>query len=284
MDPRMPDFVIPGFTRCGTTWLYEVLRLHPSICLPLRKEINFFNRAYERGQDWYAAYFADCPNDRVTGDISPVYAEDPAVPSRIHETLPDARLVLLVRDHVARIRSIYWHLVRDGRANDDLTAFLDGSSAGSAFMERQRYAPVLERYLGLFPRERVLILVYEELRADPRAAVASILEFLGVPTGAAWPPEMEAKLGQRVNPTFAPARPGFYRRAQRLHQTLRRTQLRVLDRPLDLGKKAFFALAGQRDRAELGPVPGEERVRRFLADDTVQVEQVLGRPLRDLWA
>ena len=93
MSPRKPDFVVAGFPRCGTTWLYEVLRLHPAVFLPVRKEINFFNRAYEKGLDWYTAYFADARPDQLAGDISPVYAEYPEVPERILATLPD------VEDH-----------------------------------------------------------------------------------------------------------------------------------------------------------------------------------------
>lgn len=282
MASRKPDFVIAGFPRCGTTWLYEVLRLHPRIFLPVRKEINFFNRAYDKGLDWYAAYFADARPDQQAGDISPVYAEYPEVPARIHADLPDARIVLIVRDHVARLRSSYWQLLRDGRRNDDLLDYLAGRSDRSPYLQRQRYTPVLETYRRLFGPERVLILVYEDLRADPAAAIDRIVAFLGL-EGPPYPEAMTRKIVEHVNPTFMPRHPRLYRLAMRVNQTLRRTHLRVLDRPLDLGKQLFFRLGGRRRREEVGAMPGEDRLRRFFADDVAALERLLGRPLRQLW-
>ncbi len=282
MSPRKPDFVIAGFPRCGTTWLYEVLRLHPRIFLPLRKEINFFNRAYDRGLAWYTDYFADSRPDQLAGDISPVYAEDPAVPARIHAALPEAKIILIIRSHVARMRSSYWQLQRDGRTNDDLVDYLTGKSDRSAYLERQLYTPVLEAYLRLFPQDRVLLLVYEDLRAGPQMIVDRIIGFLGL-AGPPYPEAMAQKINEHVNPTFVPRHPGLYRAAQRVHQKLRRTHLLLLDRPLDLGKQLFFTLSGRRRRQEVGSIPGEDRLRRFFEDDVAALERLLGRPLRQLW-
>ena len=282
MSPRGPDFVVVGFPRCGTTWLYEVLRLHPRIFLPVRKEINFFNRAYDKGFDWYMAYFADAKLDQIAGDISPVYAEYPEVPERIHAALPDAKIILIVRGHVARLRSSYWQLKRDGRRNDDFVEFLTGRSERSAYLERQRYAPMLEAYLRLFSRERVLALVYEDLRAEPRAAIDRIVKFLGL-GHAAYPDAMAAKIEEHVNPTFMPRHPQLYLVAMRVNQYLRRAHIRVLDWPLAIGKGLFFAISGQRRRRELGTIPGEERLREFFQDDAAALERLLGRPLRQLW-
>jgi hypothetical protein len=282
MPPRRPDFVIVGFPRCGTTWLYEVLRLHPRIFLSVRKEINFFNRAYDKGPDWYAAYFAEALGDQLAGDVSPVYAEYPEVPERIKATLPDARIILVIRDHVARLRSSYWQLRRDGRSNDDLVDYLTRKSERSAYLERQRYAPVLEAYRRLFPSDRVLVLVYEDLQADPGATIDRTIGFLGL-GGPPYPEAMVRKVNEHVNPTFQPRHPRIYRLAMRVNQKLRRTHVRALDRPLDLGKRLFFALSGRRRREEAGAIPGEDRLHGFFEDDRVAVERLLGRPLRHLW-
>ena len=88
MERRRPDFVIPGFARCGTTWLYETLRRHPGIFLPERKELDFFSESWEKGYPFYAAYFAEAGEHQLTGDISPVYAEHPEVPERLAATSP----------------------------------------------------------------------------------------------------------------------------------------------------------------------------------------------------
>jgi hypothetical protein len=282
MSPRNPDFVVAGFPRCGTTWLYEVLRLHPSVYLPVRKEINFFNRAYEKGLDWYTAYFADARSDQCAGDISPVYAEYPEVPGRIRATVPDVKLILIIRSHVPRLRSSYWQLKRDGRSNDDLIDFLEGRSELSPYLELQRYAPLLESYLRLFDRSKILIVLYEDLRKNPHGTIDEIVGFLGLEPGA-YPEAMTQKITEHVNPTFTPRWPALYLVAMRLNQKLRRTHIRLLDRPLALGKRLFFALSGRRRREEVGSMPGEDRLRAFFADDVAALERLLGRPLREIW-
>jgi hypothetical protein len=282
MSPRKPDFVVAGFPRCGTTWLYEVLRLHPLVFLPVRKEINFFNRAYEKGLDWYTAYFAEARSDQRAGDISPVYAEYPEVPERILATVPDVKLILIIRSHVPRLRSSYWQLKRDGRSNDDLIDFLEGRSERSPYLELQRYAPLLESYLRLFDRRRILIVLYEDLRKDPHGIIDEIVGFLGLEPGA-YPEAMTQKITEHVNPTFSPRWPALYLVAMRVNQKLRRTHIRLLDRPLALGKRLFFALSGRRRREEVGNMPGEDRLRAFFAEDVAALERLLGRPLRELW-
>ena len=282
MSSRTADFVVAGFPRCGTTWLYEVLRLHPAIFLPVRKEINFFNRAYEKGLDWYTTYFADARPDQLAGDISPVYAEYPEVAGRILATLPDAKIILIVRSHVPRLRSSYWQLKRDGRSNDDLVDYLEGRSESSPYLELQRYAPLLASYLELFDRKNILILVYEDLRKDPKGIIDRIVDFLGL-APSAYPEAMTAKITEQVNPTFTPRWPALYLVAMRVNQTLRRTHIRLLDRPLALGKRAFFALSGRRRREEIGKMPGEDRLRAFFADDVAALERLLDRPLREIW-
>ena len=279
---QRPDFIVPGFSRCGTTWLYEVLKQHPRIFLPLRKEINFFDRAFDKGISWYEGYFRDCREDQLAGDISPVYAECAAVPDRILATRPAARIIILVRDPLARLRSIYHHLQRDGRRNDELCAYLTGAAPSSDYLSRQLYAPALEAYAARFGPERLLVCLHEELERHPRAVIERMLSFLGLGEEGL-PPALEAALPRRINPTFAPRQAGLYRTAQSLHQRLRRTQIRWLDAPLDLGKRTFFTLFGERQRTELGPIPGEERLHAFFADDRRAVERFLGRSLDGLW-
>lgn len=281
MARRHPDFVIPGFARCGTTWLYECLRRHPGIFLPERKELDFFSESFHKGYPFYAAYFEEARPHQLTGDVSPVYAEHPEVPGRLLATAPEARIVIVVRNQVDRLRSSYWQSRRDGWSHAELERFLEGRVEDCGYLLNQRYAPTVEAYRRLFSPERVLVLVYEEMSRDPKAAIGAILGFLGL--GPELPAAMEELLGRRVNPTFLPKHPRVYRAAQRVNQTLRKAHLPVLDRPLALGKRLFFRVFGERERQELGAMPGEDRLRRYFAPDVEALERILGRSLAGVW-
>ncbi len=281
MDRRRPDFAIPGFARCGTTWLYETLRRHPGIFLPERKELDFFSESWAKGYPFYAAYFAGARDDQLTGDISPVYAEHPEVPERLAATSPEARVVIVVRNQVDRLRSSYWQSRRDGWSHAELDRFLEGQVEDCGYLVNQRYAPTVETYRRLFGAEAVLVLVYEEMSRDPLAGIRAILGHLGL--GEALPAGMEDLLDKRVNPTFMPKYPGLYRIAQRVNQTLRKAHLPFLDRPLAFGKAMFFKALGERRRQELGAMPGEARLRRYFEGDVAALERILGRSLAGVW-
>lgn len=281
MERRCPDFVIPGFARCGTTWLYEVLKRHPSIFLPERKELDFFSESYAKGYPFYAAYFAAARPDQLTGDLSPVYAEHPEVPERLAATRPDARIVIVVRNQVDRLRSSYWQSRRDGWSHAELDRFLAGEVEDCGYLLNQRYAPTVEAYRRLFGAEAVLVLVYEDMSRDPETAIRAILRHLGL--GQELPEPMAELLGERVNPTFMPKYPLIYRSAQRINQALRKAHLPFLDRPLAYGKAVFFRLFGARQRQELGRIPGEDRLKRYFAGDIAALERLLGRSLAGVW-
>src|SRR4051812_27017228 len=110
---RLPDFIGIGALKAGTTYLDALLRTHPDICMPtVLKEVQFFTQHYERGPDWYADQF-DCGATAMRGEISPQYLVHPLAPERMAKVLPDARLVLSVREPIERTYSQYKHYIRD---------------------------------------------------------------------------------------------------------------------------------------------------------------------------
>ena len=135
---------------------------------------------------------------------------------------------------------------------------MQGGVEDCGYLLNQRYAPTVEAYRRLFGAERVLVLVYEEMSREPAAAILAILAHLGL--GPTLPAEMAEVLERRVNPSFMPKHPRIYRTAQRFNQSLRKAHLPFLDRPLALGKALFFKAFGERQRQELGAMPGEERL------------------------
>ena len=178
----LPTFLVIGAMKSGTTSLYHYLKGHEQVFLPMTKELDFFTAGsnWRRGVDWYAHQFRDADDAPARGEVSPRYAQYPThagVPERIAQVLPDVRLVYVVRDPVARIRSHYQHLVITGveKAPPETALF-----ENPLYLTCSSYALQLERYLEHFPREQILVVTSEALRSDRRATLQQIYRFLGV--------------------------------------------------------------------------------------------------------
>lgn len=198
MTLRLPDFVIGGAARSGTTWLTSALDRHPDIWLarPLRPEPKFFlvDELYERGIDEYARrWFSDVPAGVVAGEKSTNYLESATAAERLHRHLPGARLVFCLREPVARAVSNYRWSVSNGMEHEDLAtavALEDQRERAvapelryarpHAYVSRGRYAELLRPWLALFPRSQVLVVRFEDLVTDPADTMGRVHQHLGV--------------------------------------------------------------------------------------------------------
>jgi hypothetical protein len=198
----LPDFLILGAQKAGTTALYAYLRWHPALTGPAWKEVSYFDRHYRRGARWYRGHFPLRSGDRVVGEASPGYLFHPLAPSRVKATVPEARLIALLRDPVDRALSHYHHEVALGREPLTFEQAIEAEPERTrgeeerlsrepdyfshtwwdyTYLARGRYAEQLERWLAVFPREQLLVLASDELAAEPEQTYARVLEFLGAP-------------------------------------------------------------------------------------------------------
>jgi hypothetical protein len=198
----LPDFLVLGAQKAGTTALYEYLRRHPQIAGPSWKEVSFFDRHWARGGSWYRGNFPNLARTRgkLVGEASPSYVFHPLAPERVQELVPEARLIVLVRNPVDRALSQYNHEVALGREPLTFEDALDAEEErlrgeeermvsdpsyfswewwSHTYKARGRYAEQLERWLAVFPREQLLVLPSDDLGSDPARAHAQVLEFLG---------------------------------------------------------------------------------------------------------
>ena len=196
----LPDFLILGAQKAGTTALYAYLRWHPEITGPSFKEVSFFDRHYARGERWYRAHLP-IRRGGIVGEASPSYLFHPLAPERVARMLPDARLIALLREPVGRAFSHYQHEVALGRESlsfDDAIAQEGDRMQGEVermlrdpayfshawwnytYVARGRYAEQLERWFAAFPHEQLLVLLTDELAADTAGTYARVLDFLGV--------------------------------------------------------------------------------------------------------
>jgi hypothetical protein len=190
---RLPDFVIIGAMKGGTSSLHRYLDAHPGVFVPRVKELNFFVDTYagpvpldppesanwRRGIAWYRHWFADAAPSQVAGEASPNYTKSPEYPgvaARIAQVVPRARLVYLVRDPIERIRSHYLHDLAVGRERRPIA---EAVRADPRYLSATRYAAQLREYREHFPPDAVLVVLSEELLHDRAATVGRALEHIG---------------------------------------------------------------------------------------------------------
>lgn len=173
----LPNFIIIGAQKSGTTWLYEVLKTHPKIKMAYdRKEVHFFDRYFDRGIKWYQERF---PYDEsfLIGEATPKYIYDKDVPERIYNNLPEVKLVLILRNPVERAYSQYKYLVQEDNYQED---FGRAIKEYPDILERGLYFEQIDRYLNFFEREQLKILIFEEMINKKDEKLNEISDFLNL--------------------------------------------------------------------------------------------------------
>jgi hypothetical protein len=191
----LPDFLIIGAMKGGTTALWHYLRLHPGVFMPDVKEPNFFiDQNWRDGLGSYEKLFAGAGANCVIGEASSTYSRHPMfpeVPARIASARADIKLIYVVRDPIVRMLSHYRLWAHTGYAvppSDQAWTFRQSSFPSvedallndPTFIEWSSYALQIDRYLRHFPRSQLLIVTSEGLRAERRVTLNSIFHFLGV--------------------------------------------------------------------------------------------------------
>lgn len=219
---ELPDAVIIGAQKCGTSSLQGYLIQHPQVIEPLRKEVHYFDVNYAQGERWYRAHFGKAGEAGLNLDASPYYLFHPLAAERTHALLPKAKLIVLLRDPVRRAYSQYWQQRDKNREPLDFEAALaaepervdeahrrlaDCEITASrehqihSYVSRGRYAEQLERWLRYYPREQLLVLRFEDLVKEPLAVLNRTLGWLGLP------PMADAKLEPRNTRNYPPMKP-----------------------------------------------------------------------------
>ena len=177
----LPNFLVIGAQRSGTSWLDQNLRNHVEIYLPKkRKEIHYFDRYYERGLKWYESFFpseSESRNYKWVGEITPRYIFEPEVSERIYQTIPDCKFIVILRNPADRAYSNYGLKVRNKAYRK---SFLEYLAEHPEAFEKGLYAEQLERYLQYFQLDQFLFLIFEETNKKPQQAFERIFKFLSL--------------------------------------------------------------------------------------------------------
>jgi hypothetical protein len=280
----LPNFLVIGASRSGTTSLHHYLGQHSDIFMCPRKSPNFFVAedplplregpvARQMAGQWicsregYEALFSAARHETAVGEVSPVYLQSRAAPGRILETCPEARLVAILRDPAERAWAHYMGRKRDGlEAREsfediieaELEEGLPEQVAFGSYLGCSRYGHFLARYLDLFPRRQVEVFLFDELCSSPRNLMSRLFSFLGVdPSQSA---TISISRHHRTGVIRGPVRRGIWTRSVALRTTLRpllSEGIRRLAAPLFLSNL---------DKPELDPEL-RARINRALASD-----------------
>lgn len=230
----LPHFVVISVERGGTTSLYRYLEQHPCVAGAFRKEVDFFDFNWSRGLDWYRAHFPGRWQDAwtrlrrgrplVTGEATPYYLYHPLVPARMARTLPDVRLIALLRNPVERAYSHYQMNCRQKKETLSFSEAIEREPERVAgeyerlergeiefseshykfgYLLRGLYVDRLQHWHKHFPPGRMLVLRSEDLYEDPAAVVERAVAFLGLPP---WRPERFKAYNQKP---YAPIQPAL---------------------------------------------------------------------------
>ena len=176
----LPNLIIIGAQKCGTSGLHYHLGLHPEVSMSRPKELNFFieERNWPRGEDWYRRHFD--PEAKVRGEASPNYTAFPqhvGVPERMAQVVPDAKLIYVLRDPLQRIAAHWVHNYAKRREKGTLAETL--SHPNTSYLQRSQYAMQLQQFLNHFPRESIMILDQEDFRKDRADTLTPCLRVRG---------------------------------------------------------------------------------------------------------
>jgi len=208
----LPDFLIIGAQRCGTTSLYNYINKHPNVLPAFRKEVHFFDNSYEKGLNWYRAHFSHkwyqwnlerkYDQSLITGEASPYYLFYPHVPERVFETLPDIKLIVILRNPIDRAYSHYHHEVNIGVENlsfknalrrerenidKETQKIISDPHTKNFFYQHYTYLSKgfyinqLPRWLKLFNKNSILILNLKNLERDTHKTMCLLTRFLNLP-------------------------------------------------------------------------------------------------------
>ncbi|SDC82728.1 MULTISPECIES: sulfotransferase [unclassified Candidatus Frackibacter] len=202
----IPNFIIIGEKNCGVIPLYKYLVSHPNVIPACKEEIQFFNKNFNKGEDWYLNHFSEirklCKDKYITGEVSTNYFFYPYVPQRVFRMLPEVKLIVLLRNPVNRAYAHYCGEVLKGIERLSFKKALEKEEERLfgeikkmkrdkdyfsfkynhfSYKARSIYINQLKRWLNIFPREQLLILKSEDLYAGPEEVMNKIIKFLNLP-------------------------------------------------------------------------------------------------------
>ncbi|MEM9884253.1 MAG: sulfotransferase [Bacteroidota bacterium] len=210
---KLPEFIIIGTQKGGTTSLFACLKQHPQIAMSRRKELHFFNTNFDKGLSWYRRFFPFKNSPLLAGEVTPCYLFHPEAAARMKVTIPDAKLIVMLRNPIDRAYSSYimsvdfdWDdapnfeaaIEQEKKLKEKESAIIAKNPSYFSiekdhlfYLERSKYYEQLQVWLKHFKREQFLFLKSEDFFSHPQKELTKVFDFLGV--DAIYPSDLKAR-------------------------------------------------------------------------------------------
>jgi len=274
----LPNVVYIGPDKAGSTWLFRLLLCHSDVFVTPAKDLYFFDRYYHKGIEWYAQQFAGGAGYKVVAEISHDYLYDRAAAERLRAVLPNAKLMVCLREPSERAFSAYLYLIRSGIFTG---TFEEAMEAHPGIVERGLYGKYISMYLEYFPRDQICCTLFDDLKHDAQRFSDGVFRSLGL-TPICLPTELKESV-----------LPAGRSRSVLLTKAARRTAdlLRSAGMPKLVGRVKGSPLVQRlmyaEYRQEGKPMPSAEtvaRLRDLFFPDVAALDRVLSTSCGQMWA
>ena len=273
----IPNFLFLGPDKSGSTWLQDVLSLHPEVHLTPAKDTYFFDREFDRGLRWYERHFSGArTHHQIVGEVCHDYLFSDVAADRIAKLLPHAKLMVCLREPTERAFSAYLNLARHGSYNG---TFEEALRDVPELVGNGCYGIHLQRYLDRFDRRQVLVSHFDDLQADQQRFLDDVTTFLDVSRFELT--DKMAEPSRRASEARSPAVAGL---VKRLAVVARRAGWAGLIGRVKGSRPVRRAL--YRELGDAAPHPSESSVaviRYALHDDIVHAGRLLNEDLIARW-
>lgn len=266
----LPNFLIIGAPRSGTTWMARNLRQHPDIYMPRKKELHFFDAHYEKGIEYYEAFFEARDQESAVGEATPAYLHglytDYDVPMLIRKHLSSAKLIACLRNPVDRAYSRYCNAKAKFPAYAD-SSFEDMLESVPELIEEGFYYDQIMRYYDRFPSDQILLLLFDDLKSNPTGFLRGIFLYLRVD------PDFVSPLTEvRASASSSKRRMGRFRTLSYLHRGLIR---------IEAFKTA--SVVAKWNRIEVPPMKSDTRRQlvEVYRNQNLKLQDLMGRDLSE---
>lgn len=285
------DFIGIGAEKSATTWIFECLKEHPEVCPSAKKETRFFNkpRKYKRGIEYYQKSYKHCSEGKIKGEFDPTYLASEKVAERIHEYFPDAKLIVSLRDPIERALSQY----RAGnKMKNPLSIYSNLKEAiqkSPHLKKKGFYFKHLKKFFEKFSRENILVILYGEIKSNPKNKIKDLYKFLDIDSEFS-PPVLNNKKGVTgtTRTTLKHSRltkllyklTNKIKQNQSLYNTLDKSILGRLHTKLIRWNKSKKT-TNQEEPTKLDEIPPETRkeLRKIYSEDIKKLEQLIDKDL-----